>query len=338
MDSAPRLALPYLLPNQAQKHVTLNQSLQTLDIMTGLSVRSRMLSAQPATPVEGDGYILPADDSGDAWTGFEPDSVAAYLDGTWITLAPPERCRAWVENEHTLIVFTSGAWTALSLESFTSLGINTVAELPNRLAVKSDAILFSHDDVTPGTGNLRQAINREAGGNTGSILFQTDYEPGAELGLFGSADFEIRASPDGDTFTTGLRVAAADGAVSFPAGFASAANVLTSLEVRAALGTIADDTISTADSGRTINGSVIIAIPNSLGSGPVVLFFARMASGPALTTLFSHGAAFTTQTGEPTGTTGKDGKVNFSATDDGRLIVENRRGFAVGYTLYTFLR
>ncbi|WP_340693185.1 DUF2793 domain-containing protein [Hyphomonas sp.] len=60
------------------------------------------------TPVEGDGYILPADASGDAWTGFEPDSVAAYLDATWITLTPPEGCRAWVEDEHTLIVFTSG--------------------------------------------------------------------------------------------------------------------------------------------------------------------------------------------------------------------------------------
>jgi len=48
MDSTPRLGLRYLLPNQAQKHVTLNEGLQALDVMTSLSVHSRAISSEPA--------------------------------------------------------------------------------------------------------------------------------------------------------------------------------------------------------------------------------------------------------------------------------------------------
>lgn len=54
MDSTPRLALPYLLPNQAQKHVTLNEGLRALDVMTDLSVRSRTVATDPSRPAEGD--------------------------------------------------------------------------------------------------------------------------------------------------------------------------------------------------------------------------------------------------------------------------------------------
>jgi hypothetical protein len=338
MDSTSRYALPYILPNQAQKHVTLNESLQALDVMNSLAVLSRVLAEQPASPADGDCYILPAEASGAAWSSFASGHVAAYVDGSWIAVAPPEGCRAWVGDENRLLVFIDDAWAPLAFDSLARIGINTDADLTNRLAVKSDAILFSHDDVTPGSGDVRQAINRAASAGTASILFETGYAAGAELGLIGSDDFEIRVSPDGETFATGMQVSAADGTVSFPAGFVSPSTVLTSLELRAALGSIADDTVATVDFGKVINGSVIMAVPNSLSSAPVALFFARMATSPVLTTLFSDGAAFTTQTGTLSGTTGEDGKINFAATDDGRFIVENRRGISIGYTLYTFLR
>lgn len=241
-------------------------------------------------------------------------------------------------DEALLAVFTSGSWAPLSIQSASTFGINTTSSLPNRLAVKSDAVLFFHDDVSPSTGDIRHMLNRDGSANTGSLIFQTGYDAGAELGLIGSDDFKIRTSPDGATFATGLTVAAADGAISFPAGFASPANVQTSLELRSSLGTISDDSVSDADFGRTVNGSVIIAVPNYLGSAPVVIFFARMATSPNLVALFSNGPAFTTQTGELTGTTGEDGKIHFSVTSDGRFLVENRRGFAIGYTIFSFLR
>ena len=79
-------------------------------------------------------------------------------------------------------------------------------------------------------------------------------------------------------------------------------------------------------------------MPNSVTSGPVAFFFARMAASSSLTNLLSSGAPFTTEIGELADTTGDDGKVHFSVTEDRRLIVENRRGYGVAYTLYVFLR
>lgn len=76
MDSSPRHSLPFLLPNQAQKHVTLNESLRALDVMTALSVVSRSVSSQPASPLEGDCYILPAGFSGAAWDSFAAGRIA----------------------------------------------------------------------------------------------------------------------------------------------------------------------------------------------------------------------------------------------------------------------
>ena len=338
MDFTIRHGLPFLLPNKAQKHVTLNEALQVLDLMTGLSVRSRSMPDQPAMPAEGDAYILPVDATDVAWATYPENSIVAFLDGAWSLLTTPDGCRAWIADETTLCILTSGTWTPLSPDVFPVLGVNTDADPSTRLAVKSVAVLFSHDDVTPGSGDMRHAINRETPGNTGSVLLQTDHYGGSELGLIGTDDFEIKLSPDGSAWTTGLRLAAADGRISLPAGFADPAGVLGSLGLQYPLGTIADDDTGTADFGDFVYGSAILAIPNSLTSGPVAFFFARMATTPALTTMFSTGAAFTVQTGELTGTTGEDGKINFSATDEGRLTVENRRGYGVAYTLYAFTR
>ena len=87
-----------------------------------------------------------------------------------------------------------------------------------------------------------------------------------------------------------------------------------------------------------IYGATILAISNSLSSGPVAFLFARMATNPSLTTLFSNGATFSNSTIALTGTTGEDGKTNFSATDEGKFYIENRRGYAVAYSLYVFMR
>ena len=55
-DKSPRLGLPYLLPNQAQKHVTVNQFLSRLDALPQPTVLSRSLyydppNRRPATPI-----------------------------------------------------------------------------------------------------------------------------------------------------------------------------------------------------------------------------------------------------------------------------------------------
>tara|TARA_E500000318_G_scaffold107651_1_gene117259 strand:- start:286 stop:489 length:204 start_codon:yes stop_codon:yes gene_type:complete len=58
-ERTPRLGLPWLMPAQAQKHVTVNEALARLDMLVQASVLSRTLSGQPETPSEGEGYLLP---------------------------------------------------------------------------------------------------------------------------------------------------------------------------------------------------------------------------------------------------------------------------------------
>ena len=54
-DTSTHLLLPYLLASQAQKHVTVNEALRLLD---GLVVLDRHLTAPPASPADGDRYIV----------------------------------------------------------------------------------------------------------------------------------------------------------------------------------------------------------------------------------------------------------------------------------------
>ena len=54
MDFSAKLTLPYLLPNQADKHVTFNESLRRLDTIVQLSVVSAAVSVPPGGPVDGD--------------------------------------------------------------------------------------------------------------------------------------------------------------------------------------------------------------------------------------------------------------------------------------------
>lgn len=69
-EETDRLGLPYLMPAQAQKHVTVNEALRKLDALVQPRVLSRAVSAEPAAPAAGDAYILPAGASGTAWDGF----------------------------------------------------------------------------------------------------------------------------------------------------------------------------------------------------------------------------------------------------------------------------
>ncbi|RYG35210.1 MAG: DUF2793 domain-containing protein [Burkholderiales bacterium] len=70
MSNTSNLQLPYLAAGQAQKHITLNQSLRRLDAILQLSVASAMKTAQPASPTDGAVYIVPPGKSGASWAAF----------------------------------------------------------------------------------------------------------------------------------------------------------------------------------------------------------------------------------------------------------------------------
>ena len=49
-DTSAILSLPYILPSQAQKHVTHNEALRLLDVMVQLAVEAFDAQVPPASP------------------------------------------------------------------------------------------------------------------------------------------------------------------------------------------------------------------------------------------------------------------------------------------------
>lgn len=214
MTESPHLSLPYLQSQQAQKHVTLNEALRRLDALVQLSVMSRSLAAQPGTPAEGDRYLLPEEASGDTWAGHPEGTLMAFQDGAWAAIAPGEGWRAFVADEAVLLVRHDGAWT-VSGQQTVRLGINTEADDIHRLAVKSDAELLTHDDITPGSGDARKIINRADSSNAASVVFQTDFSGQAEFGLVGDDHFRLKVSDDGSSFADVLVIDTETGRTGF---------------------------------------------------------------------------------------------------------------------------
>lgn len=216
MATTNRLTMPLLEASQAQKHVTVNEALQIIDAIVQTGVIDKDLTTPPASPSEGDIYIVGASATG-AWDG-QDDDVAIYQDGGWVFVTPSDGWIAWVTDESTLYVYESG-WGKFSLatEGIASLfGVNTTADTTNRLAVKSDAVLFSHDDVTPGTGDIHIKTNKDAGSNDAAFVFQTAFSTRAIFGLLANDDFTMQVSPDGNTYTQALIIDKDSGAVDLP--------------------------------------------------------------------------------------------------------------------------
>ncbi len=109
--TTPNLALPLLAAAQAQKHVTVNEALARLDGLVQISVKDRGLAAPPASPTEGECYIV-APGATSAWTGWDGD-VVLFSGGAWLRLPPKDGWRVWVEDEGVLLVRAGGAWLTL---------------------------------------------------------------------------------------------------------------------------------------------------------------------------------------------------------------------------------
>ena len=219
MDDTPNLKLPYIAAAQAQKRVTHNEALRLLDALVQLSVADRDLAEPPAEPQAGERHIVATPATG-AWLGRD-GRIASFEDGAWAFLEPNEGWRAWVADENVLLVFDGAGWVSFgggvpSVNPVSLLGVNTLADTTNRLAAKSDAVLFSHDDVTPGDGSIRFKVNKAASDKTASLLFQDDWSGRAEVGLAGDDHFHFKVSADGETWRDAIVIDKDTGAVTLP--------------------------------------------------------------------------------------------------------------------------
>ncbi|MGJ8609454.1 MAG: DUF2793 domain-containing protein [Octadecabacter sp.] len=212
-QNSPILALPYIQPAQAQKHVTHNEGMRILDAVAQLSVVSTDVSSPPAAPAMGDRYIVGPVALG-AWVN-QDGAVTVYDGSGWTFLPPADGWIAWVKDINALRIYNGTDWVAVPGFGDVGdiVGINTSGDTNNRLAVSSPASLFTHE----GAGHQIK-VNKAAEADTASLLFQTGFSGRAEMGTAGSDDFEIKVSPDGSTFFTALQIDSTDGGITFPQG------------------------------------------------------------------------------------------------------------------------
>lgn len=201
MTLTPNLALPYIEAAQAQKHVTHNEALRSLDVLVQTSVLTRTLASPPASPAEGACYIISGVPAG-LWAGQSAGSIAAWQDGQWVFFPPKVGWVAWVVDEATIVSFTGASWQVLGApSSLPLLGINATADATNRLAVKSPAVLL--DNVG---GGVQAKINKASSTDTASLLYQHGYSGRAEMGLAGDDDLHIKVSADGAAWKEAVRI------------------------------------------------------------------------------------------------------------------------------------
>jgi hypothetical protein len=109
-QTSSNLCFPFLAPAQAQKHVTVNESLLRLDALVQLSAASATTSVQPVAPAGGAVYILPAGKTGAAWSGMANGALAYWRDGAWEQIVPRDGWLAFVRDTGTWATYRSGAW------------------------------------------------------------------------------------------------------------------------------------------------------------------------------------------------------------------------------------
>lgn len=110
MSDTVQYALPLLAASQAQKHVTVNEALVRIDALVRPRVISMSETTPPATPAEGDAYVVPVGAGGD-WSGHAGE-IAFWLNGGWEFGAPRPGWRGHDQSGGTPILCDGTGWSA----------------------------------------------------------------------------------------------------------------------------------------------------------------------------------------------------------------------------------
>lgn len=362
-DTTPHHDLPLLAASQAQKHVTHNEAITLIDGLLQLSVISRTQNTPPTNPSEGDRYLVGSSPT-DEWLN-QAGHLAFYVSSSWRYSVPQVGWFAWIEDEAIYLSYSGTDWGAAVVEAqqeVSQFGINAGSDSYNRLTVKSDAILISHDDVTPGSGDIRINCNKASDGHVAAFLFQSNYGGRGEFGLLGNNDFTIKTTPDGGSWASALIARSADGAVeiakadikggaieateigatspssgqfstlavSSDAAISgiSSAGLFTSMHV-----TVASDGVGTISPHRQSGVVLVTAVDAAAAqSAHTGLFVYRLGSSPQLVSLTNLSSCVSAGSTTLTGSTGAADTTSLSAQFS-ELQIENRSGGVLVYSV-----
>lgn len=230
-DQSPRLGLPFVRAGQLQKHVTVNESLIRLDSLVQTAVQSRGRNSPPQVVVEGEMFILGNAPSGD-WANYQAGQMVVADFNGWRVLEPHDGQIAFILEEEAAVIWSLDQWQPLGeclggVLSVQQLGIGATPDANNPFSARLNKALWTAKPTTDdGDGDLRFTFNKQADSNTASLLFQSNWQGRAEIGLTGDDDLRLKVSADGNVWREAFSVDRATGVVSFAKG-ASRFEVLT---------------------------------------------------------------------------------------------------------------
>ena len=218
MDYTTNLKLPLLIPNQAGKEIIHNEALIILDNIVQNGIISKNLSTPPENPNTNDIYIVGQNAIG-YWEN--KDGQIAFFDNGWRFIEPREGFIFWINDVNKLHCYNGINWVEISssgssitditeLQNLSLCGINTTADIENKLSVKSNSILFDNNGT-----NSQIKVNKASESNTASYLFQNNYIGKAEFGLIGDDNFTLKVSSDGEIWNNAFTVDKDTGNIDF---------------------------------------------------------------------------------------------------------------------------
>ena len=221
-DQSARLGLPYVRAGQLQKHVTVNEALTRLDALVQTAIQSRSLSTPPPMAEEGQLFVIGGTPAG-GWSGFAAGQLVIADIGGWRAVVPVVGQMAVIVDEQTSVVWSGSAWTPLGdwlgALSISGLGIGTSPDANNPFSARVNKALWAAVPTGEGgDGDMRFTFNKQAAGHTASMLFQSNWQGRAELGLTGDDDLRLKVSNDGSQWSEALRVDRSNGRLWFPKG------------------------------------------------------------------------------------------------------------------------
>ena len=87
----------------------MDANIRKLGALAKASVIDRDLTTPPASPVNGDRYIIPAGATG-VWTGFT-NRIAVRVAGVWEYYVPSVGWLCYIEDEQKIVVFKAAGWS-----------------------------------------------------------------------------------------------------------------------------------------------------------------------------------------------------------------------------------
>ena len=108
-EATSRLALPFIVPGQAQKEFYHNEALARIDVALHASVEGAALASAPENPTEGQCWIVGSGATG-AWSG-EEGSIAGWTAGGWRFIYPVAGMSVWNKSAGYRISWLGSEWS-----------------------------------------------------------------------------------------------------------------------------------------------------------------------------------------------------------------------------------